>query len=1032
MPKPQLAPNVKKNRISSLLTNRYVPTASVTTAQKRDIKSILDTFAERKTPEQIAGSTIQQVFASRPDLVPIVTRDLENPSQLMFDLSNELKPYRNKDVQQILSRYQDESGEANNIPSSTIISLADYLNNATNPNKDELARSLGGGVIPFINAIGDYGRGVVYPRLFDELKSLPTKESTRVSEEETAAMQAREARVRERALVTEREAAQRREAERLSQLTAANQAANPIDTSTPQGQEAARRQESTIRQNVSIEDALRQQYEAAQANENKRRTDERLARETNAAIASTKKAKKPTAAEAIQDLESKISAGETTSTQNLPAYHQEALKGLYKGAVRDVFNREYEPYLNERIAQKTPLQALAQQRLVELDPFLGETKANQQNIIDRIRGLDKDPAKTAIREYLNPASQTLGQAHEDLIGAEERAAEDVYRRRGMEHLQEDVLPKIRNKYSPISHIHGGRDKELTRAVRNYGREIEDSLAGMRLKNRAITVPAALQHRDQQTRSGQALANASISDAQHSMAAIEGLQKAQDATIGSKEKFINSMHGIGQAEQAREQQKNDLAYEQFKEQRDQGLNNLQRFSDLIRGHPQPVASTSTNLLPPRIMRSNASSAGELMSAQAGRMMPQAAFKKGGRVTKADGGNISPLQDAINWSVIDRESPIDEMKRNARRQQAMDMMGRLKNHRQMYAEGGAISPIEKGAMTASNIAMLEKSKQDRERFREYNASKQVHQPNPWLTDFFKTGSKAVAQSKALAPYGGVIIPNGFDNALSAMSVSFDEKDKERAAFEKAQQEAMDRDLGLLKDEEGIERDSRKFDFETEKFKEQMDLNRLMHQENVRHHQAVESSKGSLNPEKKDALKKELKEQLDKAIYQYKTAQNLHDIAGDVPTGRAAGQISGVPLVGHLGASLLSLVEGKPTSPFAFQALDDASEDYFNARVPTKGRITDQQEASRRKAKAGNNKSQEFNLKQTSEEMAKAQSDINLLLSQYAKYADPHEIMDYKSYYKPSSGGASATPATQATPSAGQSRESRIAELRAKRGY
>lgn len=919
MPKPQLAPNVKKNRISSFLNSRYVPDASATPAQKREIKSILDALAESNTPEQIAGKTIQEVFASKPQLIPVVQSNLLDPNTFMRSLSRDLNPYRLRDVEDILKRYSEN--EEADIPYETIRTIVEYLNNAPNPNENDLINTLPNfsSRIKFKNSISNKLNEVM-----NDFKTLPTKESTRVSEEEAAVTQAREARIRERALAAEREAAQRREAERLAQLTAANQAANPIDTSTPQGQEAARRQEEAIRQTVSLEDSLRQQHAEALANESKRKLDERLARERNAAQANLKKAKKPTAAEAIQDLESKISAGETTSTQNMPAFHQEALRGLYKGAVRDVFNREYEPYLNERIAQKTPLQTLSQQRLAELDPFLGETKANQQNIIERIRGLDKDPAKTAIREYLNPASQTLGQAHEDLIGAEERAAEDVYRRRGMEHLQEDILPKIRNKYSPISHIHGGRDKELTRAVRNYGREIEDALSGMRLKNRAITVPAALQHREQQTKSGQALANAAISDSQHNMAAIEGLQKAQDATIGSKEKFINSLHGIGQAEQAREQQKNDLAYEQFKEQRDQGLSNLERFSNIIRGHHLPTASTSTNLLPPKFVASPYSAAGEIMSSNAANMMSQRPFKRGGRVTKADGGNISPLQDAINWSVIDRESPIDEMKRNVRRQQAMDMMGRLKNHRQMYAEGGAISPIEKGAMTANNIAMLEKSKQDRERFRAYNASKQIHQSNPWLTDVFRYGAAGVANSKSLEPYGNMAIPSGLHSSMRAMNTVFDKKDKERAAFEKAQQEAMDRDLGLLKDEEGIERDARKFDFETEKFKEQMALNRLMHQENVRHHTSMENL-GREKVENKpltDAEQKTIDKNMSKIMNWKKVLDDSlagEELYKDLPTGGIIGEMAlNKKFGGSYGAALASVVDptSTATSPEKFR--------------------------------------------------------------------------------------------------------------------
>ncbi len=188
------------------------------------------------------------------------------------------------------------------------------------------------------------------------------------------------------------------------------------------------------------------------------------------------------------------------------------------------------PYRGERIAQETPLQIIAKGKLLELDPFLGETKANQQTIIDKIKALDPDPAKNAVREYLMPSSQTLGQPHEYLIGDEETAAEDVYRRRAIEHFNKDVLPSIRNKYSPSSHLYGSRDREISKARQNYERELEDTISIMRLKNRAITVPAALQHQEQRIKSGQALSQSAPKDLSKFTLSIE-----EEADKGEGEK-----------------------------------------------------------------------------------------------------------------------------------------------------------------------------------------------------------------------------------------------------------------------------------------------------------------------------------------------------------------------------------------------------------------------------------------------------------------------------------------------------------------
>jgi hypothetical protein len=103
---------------------------------------------------------------------------------------------------------------------------------------------------------------------------------------------------------------------------------------------------------------------------------------------------------------------------------------------------------------------------------------------------------------------------------------------------------------------------------------------------------------------------------------------------------------------------------------------------------------------------------------------------------------------------------------------------------YAEGGSIRPIEKGVMTADNVAYMDRIKKARENMMNQNMRDQVFERQPFLTEALQSGAHAVAANTE-RPYGDMMISSGLHSALKGASNVFDRKDKEREMFQKQHQ-------------------------------------------------------------------------------------------------------------------------------------------------------------------------------------------------------------------------------------------------------
>lgn len=593
-------------------------------------------------------------------------------------------------------------------------------------------------------------------------------------------------------------------------------------------QEAERRKEYLLYRDQAIQ-SLKERRELVHNRELEREGVERTARETNKANAEEQLkrllAQQNAPREEVNKAVRAIEDANAAEISGSPRFIQEALKAKILLGIREL-NKPYEPYLGQRIPDETPEQITAQIKLNELDPFQGETLREHEELKERVKNMPRNPAMRATERYLDSPNQTLLQTHRDLVGDEENEMERIYRQRALEHLEEDILPKIRDKYATpgvIAHGHQSRDQE--RAIRSYSRELNNSLNEMRLKNKQITVPAALQHQENKARKAQLAQNAGISDATHEIASTNALKALQDSHYAHKDKFAASLSRLGDVKQQKEAERLRLQEQEFNQRRGFDQTKLENFSNILAGHPVTKSKTSTGSMPGMVIQSPYSTSGQMMGSLGAQFMPrQQDYKKGGRVKKAIGGTlnpINPVQDAINWSVIDRESPMDELKRDVKRQRALGMMNMLKQRR-AYAIGGGVSPIEVGAQIAEGVSYKEKLKRAKQKAFEQAERDQIQVEKPMLTDALETMSRAAARAETPS----WMEPNWMQRMGKAVSGTFEDRNAKEDAFRKQRQDAIDRQLKMAEGEEKSERDLRDFG-----------LKEKLGESTIAHHRAME---------------------------------------------------------------------------------------------------------------------------------------------------------------------------------------------------
>jgi len=644
-----------------------------------------------------------------------------------------------------------------------------------------------------------------------------------------------------------------------------------------------------------------------------------------------------------------------------PRFIQEALKAKVLLGVREL-NKPYEPYMGQRLPDETPEQLTAQIRLHEIDPFQGETLQEHNELKDRIKNISSNPAMNATQPYLK-RDRSLLEAHRGLVGDEEDEMERIYRQRAMEHLEEDILPKIRDKYAiPGVRHHGHMARDEDRAIRNYSRELNNSLNDMRLKNKQITIPAALQHQGNQLKEAQLAQTAGISDAQHEMDATRALKALQESHYAHKDKFAASLSRLGDVKQQKEAERLRLQEQEFNQRRGFDQSKLENFSNILAGHPVTSATTSTGTLPGKVWQSPYSTQGQMMASQGANFMPkESPFKKGGRVKKAIGGTlnpIDPIQDAINWSVIDRESPMDELKRDVRRQRAMGMMNMMKNRR-AYAIGGGVSPIEQGAAIAEGISYKKKLKRAKEKALEQAERDQVREEQPMATDALEVMSRAAARQKT----PDWMEPNWLQGVGTAIAGTFEDRHKKDESFRKQRQDAIDRQLKMAEGEEESERNARDYS-----------LKERVAESNIAHHRAMEDiGRMSKTKDLSQPTEKDL-QAISKAISKYEAWEDVENKAKDVDStlaGLPTGELSGS--IGSWGASALSLLApitgaGEVSSPGAYQDADTATKSLLDSWKDARqkeiggGKLTDAQLRLMESAKASTKNTPKSNKKIT----------------------------------------------------------------------
>ena len=671
-------------------------------------------------------------------------------------------------------------------------------------------------------------------------------------------------------------------------------------------------------------------------------------------------------------------AVDATQTMHGPLWGQQMGKGIAEATI-DLMSQPYQPYTKPSVAELSDGEQKARQMALYNSPFANEKLQNEENDIeDRIIDAGEMPgAADAASPYMKAFDQNPADMFEELLGPQERAQLKSIREESDSNLYDKLLPELRRKYLvPGMKRSGHLNRETGDIIEKYSKGRDHAINQAMTQNRLGALGVAQKHVSLQGSAAQQAAENSKSDVQRKMKTTDMLSLAKTQRYDTRQNFIKDEERRGMIDRDLYQRKMNEDQARYIEAREHPTKQLAFGATINRGlDVKPFVQQSVvrdlrqnpNAVNPNLFQN----VGGGLRSLASDRMPK---KKGGiiksRCKKADGGQI--MQEAVKNAVIDKDDPLTALRRLMNRQRMMDV-SESNIGRRRYRDGGSVNPIQAGASQARQL-LGEKD------LRAHIASQKTPYEKPTGTSMIDAFMRGFESRET----GG-----------GAYTRSADIRDKtgkdNRAQQDKAFRDTYALDQNVKKEEAALRKEAR------EEKKMLADVAyRNAHLAQTGAYQAAKLKKGekALSDVKKDALKLELKEKLDKAIYKRDTALNLNAATKGIDTGRWVGGAAKIPYIGHGVASALT---GFSSSPMELQAADDASEEFFSARKPTQGRETNIQTADRRKAKAGLDKGEKFNSNQTRNLAQTDQSEVNAILAEYAKYADPDELKDYVNQYK-----------------------------------
>lgn len=260
---------------------------------------------------------------------------------------------------------------------------------------------------------------------------------------------------------------------------------------------------------------------------------------------------------------------------NLPAYARPYFEDIMKRAQAES-NREYVPYKAERITGFQPEQQAAQQEIS------GMTTPGQ--FATSGAGLTSGSALG-----FGTAAQGLGTAFTDptqMMSPYMQGVVDVSKRRAIEDAQKTQLGA--NLAAARTGTYGGARQLLAQTERE--RALGQQIGDIQARGLQSAYDAAAQR-------GMQLGQLGLQGLQMGLGGAESLGRLGTAEQTANLQRLQAQAAVGAEKRGLEQQKLDQQYADFLRQRDYPMEQLGYFSNLMRGIPIGLGSTTTTYAPP---------------------------------------------------------------------------------------------------------------------------------------------------------------------------------------------------------------------------------------------------------------------------------------------------------------------------------------------------------------------------------------------------------------------------------------------------
>lgn len=397
---------------------------------------------------------------------------------------------------------------------------------------------------------------------------------------------------------------------------------------------------------------------------------------------------------------------ETTEVTHGPKYFQMGEKERY--ALNNKAVSDWMPFVPEQIPIAPPSELMTYARNEykdKLNPFSKESIDYNNELQGILNQYSKDKtSQNAVRPYLERMLQDP-RMMQDELAQDARDHIKSMQEEAAQNLRENIFPKIHRQFQrPGLMSHGYHSKLRQKEIEKYNRGLQHSIAQTKGSYRHAAMGHALSHAKLLGEAAHTQEKAAVGDRDNELRAVQAMEKARENEFTRGGKFLEGIEKMGLQDQAHAQKNLTFMTNQQQRIAEHPLSQAAKLAELNRDfHPSQITSVTGmhGREPEKSALGNTWNAGaQAVGNIAGNMMggQKPPFKKGGRIRKAIGGQVNPMQDVIQNAVIDKIDPITELRRMIQHSQGVQAL----QGRQQLKIGGSVDPIKAGAEDAKMYA------------------------------------------------------------------------------------------------------------------------------------------------------------------------------------------------------------------------------------------------------------------------------------------------------------------------------------------